>query len=176
MCLIGACLPWKTIDAVTWILITMVTCSCKLGWKHCRADKPGIVYSGSTGGPPLQSILTFWVSSMQADGGSCAVVGSSCRDSHPSEGFRGRLVCAVQILRPFKGFSKPSSGQSAAEREMVANEVGALYESSNGLEWAYVRIVILLIFSVTLAPYFSASADGRKNANGQTKPWSHKML
>lgn len=69
MGLIGAYPPWKILDAITLTLVTMVTYTNKLGWKHCKAGILGISYSFSIGVcPSFQNIPKFLVSNILADG------------------------------------------------------------------------------------------------------------
>ena len=121
MRLIGAYPPWKIINAITLTLITTVTFSCQLGWKHCKAGKPAPF---STGGPHPAETSDFL-----GFQGPCRWHGLLGRCQPPVHwlplplGVYGRVVCAAWILGSLQGFSKPLSGQWAGKSRVVVNEV-----------------------------------------------------
>lgn len=86
----------------------MVTSNSKLGCKHGKASKPGVVYSFSTGGPAAEhSDFLSCQDSSRRDG----LLGYNLFPIHwlASSGAGGmvcgRMVCAAHTLGSLKGFS-----------------------------------------------------------------------
>lgn len=129
----------------------MVTSNSKLGWKHGKASKPGGVYSFSTGGPSLQSVLTFLVARILADGMGCwGTICSPYTDLHLPGGFCGGWRVAAHTLGSLKGFSVANRHLKGKGGKWGRRLLRMKWWSGRGEVW----ILILFIFSVTLANDF----------------------